>query len=219
MVLCGCEAHRNFFDFISDPILPPVASPASGTFSYTLTAFLDKGDDSDSRIYFTFDPDAPYTDLSKWTDYYASGANGFEVTTTTKLRVFAYASPTRYSDVATIAWELKCPKTSFTPSPGTVGDVTVIYIVPPADTAFTVYYHVTSNGTDPDDGTFPSVGSGGGSFNIGIVLVSQPIRVCAVTQRTGWSDSDVVHADFYAGLPAASSFGYIPAAKVGEVPK
>jgi hypothetical protein len=217
--LSGCDSHRNILDFISDPVLPPVAQPATGTYDRTLTVYLDRGDENDSILYFTFNPDVPYTDLSQWKDYYATVTGGFSISASTSIRVFSYVSPARYSAVKTISWELKCPKANFSPSPGLIPGGGMIYLVPPSDPEFTVSYAITVDGTDP---ALLALGSpiAGGSGNQYIAYLSgaasNPLRVRAVTSRPGWSDSDPADAYFYAVAPAASSIGAIPAARVTE---
>lgn len=213
LALSGCDAHRHFLDFISDPVLPPVANPASGTYDHTMKAYLDRGDGNDSILYFTFNPDAPYTDLSQWRDYYASVGDGFDISGSTQLRVFSYVSPARFSEVRTITWELKCPQATFFVDSGSI-----VYITPPNDTAFTVFYDYTTDGSEPSTSSLPHPAPGGStSFNIGYVSPAQPrMRIYAVTQRPGWSDSAPVIKDIVYGAPIASSIQGIPAARVAE---
>jgi hypothetical protein len=217
----GCDHRNGIFDFIADPVLPPLSQYESGTYDHVLNnVYLDKADNSDSRIYYTFDPDLPFTDLSRWLDYYDTIEYGFTINVSTSLRTFAYESPTRFSEVKTLAWELKCPQATFNIPPGAVYSYAPIYINAPYDSAFMVNYAFTADGSDPRSITPLSTLSGGGSMYLSDLNETSPlVRIHAVTSRPGWSDSTSVDVsfslsflsagfDFILNLPDGTTVGF-----------
>jgi hypothetical protein len=194
----GCDNRERIFDFYANPVLPPLSRVESGTYDHVLNnVYLDKADNSDSRIYYTFDPDLSYTDLSRWGDYYATSQTGFTINVSRTMRTFSYASPTRFSEVKTLTWVLKCPQAAFNISPGAVNSYSPIYINAPYDTAFLVNYSYTTDGTDPRLIATPTSLAGGTSIYLTDLNMSAPlIRVYAVTSRPGWSDSNPVDVSF-----------------------
>jgi hypothetical protein len=200
----GCDHRESIFDYYADPVLPPLSFVESGTYDHVLNnVYLDKADNSDSRIYYTYDPDLPYTDLGQWIDYYATVQTGFTVNVSTTMRTFSYESPTRFSEVKTLAWELKCPQAGFNIPPGAVNHSPAdVWIYRPTDMnnseAFTVWY--TTDNSDPGDvsnlSRFTILSGTNDALCGNISGVGSFLTVRALTQRAGWTNSDSVNATF-----------------------
>lgn len=210
IALSGCGRRGGIFDFYANPVQPPVSGYPSGTYDKSFNTYLDKGDDFyDSRIYYTFDPELPYTELGAWIDYYASGGGSISVDRSMGIRLFAYASPTEFSEVRTIDWELKCPTPGFTQEPGAVTVLPAsIGIKAPWEEEFLTYY--TTDGSDPaspdsarylwthyrvNDPADPADDEYG-TPPFFLDEYSQPLTLRVIVQREGWSDSDPVTGTF-----------------------
>jgi hypothetical protein len=97
----GC-GRGSLFDYLSNPVRPPFANPASGIYNNPVQVWFNPSTRDDRLvIYYTLDPDLPIGDLGAWNQYDYMNGNGIPVAVgePATIRTFSYISELEFSDV------------------------------------------------------------------------------------------------------------------------
>jgi hypothetical protein len=126
----GC-GRGSLFDYLSNPVRPPFANPASGIYNNPVQVWFNPSTRDDRLvIYYTLDPDLPIGDLGAWNQYDYMNGNGIPVAVgePTTIRVFSYISELEFSDVEAYQYSFRPQPPGFWPLPGNYSSATSIYL-------------------------------------------------------------------------------------------
>jgi hypothetical protein len=208
----GC-GRGSLFDYLSNPVRPPFANPASGTYNNPVQVWFSPSTRDDRLvIYYTADPDLPIADLAAWNQYdYTSGnAMPVGVDGPMTIRAFSYVDEINFSEVLSYDYSFRPKSPGFWPPPGNYSSDASIYLNVSPDTR--VYY--TLDDSDPSTSATrvewtsasPSIGLGDGTDPDH--PASRHIRaISRSTVHAAWLDSAVAEGFYTYIAPGSDAMG------------
>ncbi len=206
LLFWGCE-QRTLFNYLSDPLPPPVADPAPGSYNEPIAIRFEVAKrDEPVRIFYTTDPTAGYQDRTLWTEFVrAPSTPSLPIQNPASYRAYSYVSDTEFSEIRRFDFVFRPKAPELWPNPGIFTAPTNINLSAGTNTEI----HYTTDGSDPR--ASPALWTGPITLNEAWPQVDplNPVRrilhiraVCRSTDpaRAAWLDSEEIQA-YFAYIP------------------